>query len=78
MTNCTNSLPLNASGTPPVDLEFWQFSRIECMVSTSTYPDPVITSGDMNIFLMVFLTFFAILFFGFIGLFRSTKIKKRT
>lgn len=75
MINCTNSAPLNASGTTPGDGEFWQFSQSQCISASST--DPVITYGDLNNFLMLFLIFLSVLFFGLMALVRSVKIKKK-
>lgn len=76
MTNCIYSAPQNASATAPGEGEAWQFSQSQCSNSTST--DPTITYGDLNIFLILFLLFLAVLFFGLMGLIRSVKIKKKT
>ena len=65
---CIYSVPLNATGTPPVEGEFWQYSQASCTIpymteyqsGTSTfYLSNTIDGGEVLIFTIVLVVFVA-------------------
>lgn len=65
--SCSFSIPLNATGTPPVGAEFWQYSTVVCNdhrialiengEGQSFYIDQQISYGDFLITTIILLAF---------------------